>query len=200
MDHKAENKKTYDLFSKEFDVKFENHFYQFVKEQADLFLENINGKDIIDLGSGPGNHALYFSKRGFNVLCTDFSELMLNLCQEKGLATKYMDIEEWNLPEESADGIWAYASLLHVPKAKIKTVVKNIKIALKPKGIVALAVKEGEGEKFEENEKYPDTKRFFVYFNDTEILGYFGEEFELIRSSKTEGKKNTFLNYLFRKK
>ena len=177
MDYKLENKKTYDLYAQKFDEKFRDHFQQFVKKEADIFVDTLRGKEIVDVGSGSGNHAQYFQGKGFQVLCVDFSEPMLKLCQEKGLKTKLMDIEEWELPENSADGIWAYACLLHLPKNKIKKVINNFRKTLKPEGILALYVKEGVGEKFETNEKYPGTKRLFVYFNDTEVRELFASDF-----------------------
>ena len=198
MDYKSENKKSYNLYATKFEEKFKRHFEQYIHKKADFFLAHLPGKNIIDLGSGPGNHAAYFHERGCKVLCVDFSETMLKVCTEKGLDTKYMDIEQWNLPENSVDGIWAYASLLHIPKNKIPEVIKNIRKTLKKEGMLAIAVKEGRGEEYKVSEKYPGTKRYFAYFSDEEIKELFRREFEIILASKTISGNSTFLDYLLK--
>ena len=199
--YQHEVREAYDRYAKKFDEKFGAHFRGAVKEEANIFLRNLQGKDVIDLGSGPGNHAEYFQRKGFQVLCVDFSEPMLQLCREKGLKTGRMDIEEWELPEQSADGIWAYACLLHVPKAKAAYAIENIYRTLRPGGIFGLAVKEGSGERFETHEDYPGTKRLFAYFHDEEIREMTRERFDLAHFSKTNIKnKYVFLNYVLRAK
>lgn len=200
MDYKLENKKTYDLYAEKFEEKFGSHFQQYVKEEADIFRSKLSGKEIVDIGSGPGNHAQYFHDKGFQVLCVDFSGPMLKLCREKGLKTKQMDIEDWKLPENSADGIWAYACLLHIPKNKINQVIENCRKTLKPSGILGVVVKEGIGLKVETDEKYPGTRRLFIYFTEEEIKKLFEKQFEIIHSSKTVKNNHVFLNYLLRLK
>ena len=198
MDHKAENKKAYNQYAQKFEEKFKIHVEEYVHKEADIFLTHLLGKEIIDLGSGPGNHALYLQERGYKVLCVDFSEAMLELCKEKGLNTKYMDLEKWDLPDNSLDGIWAYASLLHIPKNKIPEVTKNIKKTLKREGILGIAVKEGSGEDYDTNEKYPGTKRYFTYFNDEDIKKLFEKDFEVLFKSRRVSEEITWLFYLLK--
>lgn len=200
VNYKSETRRTYDLYAKIFGQKFGKHFKNFVEKEAELFLKRLPGKKILDLGSGPGNHAAYFKKQGYDVLCIDISEKMIELCRKKGLRAKVVDIEKLDL-QENFDGIWAYASLLHIPKEKIPKVIKRIKGSLKPNGILALSLKEGTGEKFEIHKKYPGTVRFFSYFTEKEIRRLFKNSFELIRFSKTNVEnKFIFLNFLFKLK
>jgi len=198
--YKEETKKTYDKYSSDFDLKFKKHFDGYLLSFANFFINNLSGKDVLDLGSGPGNHAVYFKEKGLDVLCLDISEKMIEKCQEKGLKGIVGDIESLSL-DDRYDGIWAYAALLHVPRKNIPSVVSNIAKLLKPKGFLAIAVKEGVGEGFETHEKYPETKRWFTYFSDEEIRSFFSRDFDLIETSKTNVKdKYVFLNYLFRLK
>ncbi len=111
-----------------------------------------------------------------------------------------MDIVYLKLPEKSFDGVWAYASLLHIKKAGVPKVIQTIKRVLKPQGIFGFAVKEGEGERLEINEKYPDTRRWFTYFTDNEIRELMEKDFEFLHSSKTVKEKYVFLNYVVRLK
>ncbi len=200
MDYKEKTKEAYDKYAEKFDQKFGEHFEFWVKKEADLFLENLEGMKIVDLGSGPGNHAAYFKENGCDVLCVDLSEGMIDKCRQKGLKAQVMDIESLNLPEKSFDGVWAYASLLHVTREKIPQVIKKISKMLKPGGLLGVAVKEGTKEGFEANEKYPGTERWFTYFTDEEMKQLFSAGFKLIHSSKTNVKnKYVFLNYFFRR-
>lgn len=198
MNYKKETIKAYDTYPKLFDKKFGEHF-EYVKKDADAFIKELKGKRILDLGSGPGNHALYFKKKGFDVLCLDFSDEMLKLCKKKGLKTIKMDIEKLKFPKESFDGVWAYASLLHVPKKGINPIIKKIRAALKKDGILAIALKEGEGAGLEENESYPNTKRYFSYYTKNEIRNIFGKYFKIQALTVAKFRNYSFIKGRMRK-
>lgn len=200
MNYKEETKKRYNINSWEFDDKFNDHFVNHVKKEADIFLHNLKDNKIIDLGCGPGNHAEYFTRKKCNVLCLDYAEGMIDLCRKKGLNAELMDIEELNLPEKSFDGIWAYASLLHVLRYKLPCIIEKLRQVLKPNGIIGLALKEGKGEEYKSSDDYPGTKRYFVYFTEDEIKQLFSKYFELIHMSKTELKDYSFMNFVFKLK
>lgn len=198
LNYIEENKNTYETFAKDFDKKFGDFFHKYLEQKADFFLSQLKGKKILDLGSGPGNHANYFRQKGFDVLCLDISEEMLKLCREKGLKTMLMNIENLALEDNSFDGIWAYTSLLHVPKEKLPSVLKKLNLALKKEGLLGASVMEGKGSTFETREHYPNTKRFFVYFQDEELRQLFKKDFSLISFSKTTLKDSphVFLDYI----
>ena len=204
MNYKEETKKAYDKYPEQFDHYFDVYFKQYVQKEADNFLSKLKGKKLLDLGSGPGNNAEYFKERGFDVLCLDISQELLNICKKKGLKTVLMDIENLNL-EEKFDGVWCYTSLLHMPKEKIPIIIPKIKGTLKPDGLLFLSLIEGQGEGLESNEKFPGVQRWFAYFTDKEIKNLFSPYFDLVYSSKTpyiSTRTNTlkyiFLNYIFR--
>lgn len=206
-DYKEETRKTYNKYPELFDEKFGKYFGKEIKDKADFFLEELKGRKIVDLGSGPGNHAEYFKEKGFDVLCVDISEEMVKLCRKKGLKAEVMDIEDLKLPEKTFDGVWAYTSLLHMPKSKIKNAIKNIHKILKQDGVLSVSLIEGSGEGFEVRDYHPETKRWFSYYNDEEIKGLFGRNFNFMEissntsDSKTRpGVKYKFLTYLFRPK
>lgn len=193
MEYREETRKTYDQFPKAFDKKFEESFWRFGKQHADLFLQHLSGKKVADLGSGPGQYARYFTEKGLEVLCVDISEEMVKLCKEKGLEAVQMDLEYLKLPERSFDGVWMYASLLHIPKAHVPHALEGVWKILKPGGVLGLAVKEGGGEGFEEREDYPGAKRWFTYFTDEEVRELFEKDFTLLEFFRD----NVFLHYMF---
>lgn len=200
MDYKIATKAAYDKYAPEFDIKFGEHFEERVKNKADEFVGHMTGRRLFDIGSGPGIHAAYFASKGLDVVCGDISQHMLSLCEEKGLETRRIDIEQDRLPE-TFDAIWAYAVLLHIPKKHVPKAFENVIAMLKPGGMLGLALKEGQGEGLETHPKYPDTERWFTYFTDNEIRELVLPKFELVDFDRINVKNRyVFLHYVLRKK
>jgi SAM-dependent methyltransferase len=194
--------RSYDTYASLFEEKFRQHFDAFVRPLADVFLKALPGKRIWDIGCGAGDHAVYFATHGMDVTCGDLSPTMVERCRAKGLDAQVMDLEALSLPHASVDGIWMYASLLHVPRKKAPEVIARVADALVPDGIFGLAVKEGEGERYEEGEKYKGTQRYFVFYSDEDVRTLIASRFEVLEASRTVVKngKAIFLNYLLRKR
>ncbi len=198
MDYKQETIKCYDIHALMLNKAYHDHFYNYEQGFADKFLSHLGGvRSVLDLGSGPGFAGRHFDNHGANVLCADLSEKMVELCHNKGLRAIQMDIEDICLPENYFDGIWAYASLLHVPKAKMPDVASRIERILMPDGILAVALKEGKSEGFETRKSLGSGKRWFSHYTEDEAREMFGN-FGVIDSSKTQVEKMTFLHLLMR--
>ena len=119
---------------------------------SDLYREFLNllqpGGHILDAGCGPGRDSLYFIQHGFTVTAFDASRAMVDfasqLIGQPVLHLKFSEIEFNN----QFDGVWACASLLHVPKSSIDDVIERIIRSLKNKGIFYSSFKYGEDEIF----------------------------------------------------
>ena len=61
-------------------------------------------------------------------------------------------------------------------------------------------MKEGNFEGFQEDQRYPDSKRFSAFYRDEAVRKLLEEDFELVHTSKVSIKSNVYLNYLCRKK
>src|SRR5262245_44821759 len=73
------------------------------------------GGHVLDVGCGSGRDALAFLGRGFRVTAIDASGEMARLASvQTGQAVAVLRVQELSY-EEEFDGIWACASLLHVP-------------------------------------------------------------------------------------
>lgn len=96
---------------------------------------------------------------------------------------------------EEFDGIWACASLLHVPKAELNDVLQRLKHAAKRGGILFVSLKEGDGERLSEDGRY------FSYFR----IGNFktllkSADWEIIEAGrKVADAGREWLNFLARK-
>lgn len=116
----------------------------------DRFLRHVApGGRVLDVGCGVGRDALSFSKRGYDVVALDGSEEMVRLTQERvgsHIPVHLMRFEEiaWH---NEFDGIWACASLLHVPSSSFAAVASRIVDAMRPGGSWFMSFKLGEGER-----------------------------------------------------
>mgnify|MGYP000933247150 CR=1 FL=1 len=118
-----------------------------MSEACDKFLKYIApGGRILDAGCGSGRDSLYFIKHGYKVVSFDASEQMVRLSSQlTGQQTLLMKFEDIDFKDEF-DGIWACASLLHVPKAETKNVMRKLLQGLKKNGIFYGSFKYGQGE------------------------------------------------------
>lgn len=200
--YKDDTNAAYNKYAKQYTDKFIPTLKKpLVQKELDRFVAALNGTYVIDLGSGGGDHAVELEKRGLAVLCVDQSKEMIKLCKEKGLDAEIQDIENLSYEPKTFDGIWAYASLLHIPKNNIPSVVEKLAQILHPKGILGLAIKEGEGEGMEQDSSYADAERWFTYFTDDEINEIFSPYFDIKLTGRDSiSQKSTFLHYLMTKK
>jgi SAM-dependent methyltransferase len=102
---------------------------------------------ILDAGSGSGRDTKEFLRRGYTVTAIDASWEMTRLSSQlTGQQTLHMRFQEMNF-QECFDGIWACASLLHVPRDEIALVFQRLTVALKPRGVWYMSFKLGSEER-----------------------------------------------------
>jgi len=164
------------------------------------FMGMLPGKKVLDLGCGAGEHAYYFSKHGLEVTCVDLSKKMVELCKDKGLDARVMDIEKLKFEDNTFDGIWAVTSLLHVPKKKLPTVVKKLHAILKDRGILFVSVKQGNGENILQDKLGKGSERFWAFWQEDELISEFKDYFKVVEKQITSHKEDTFIEVFFKKK
>ena len=141
-DYKKNISNFYNRCAKVYEERTRNYLKKYIIEDAILFMANLPGRKILDLGSGPGRDSLFFKERGLNPLCLDISSQMVELCRRKGLNAIVGDLEKLDFKDGTFDGVWAYTSLLHMPKSHFKPTLLQIKRILKEKGVLYLGMKE----------------------------------------------------------
>ena len=101
-------------------------------EVQDKFLEKLNPDAyILDFGCGAGRDTKYFLSRGYQVDAVDGSEQLCRIASEyTGIKVRQMLFQELD-EKEKYDGIWACASILHLPKKQLREVLENMYAALK---------------------------------------------------------------------
>ena len=101
------------------------------------------GALILDFGCGSGRDSRYFLQNGYQVEACDGSEEMVKAAsQNAGIPVKKMLFSE--LDEENRyDGIFACASILHVPFKELPDIITRMKKAVKTGGILYISFKYG---------------------------------------------------------
>ncbi len=111
------------------------------------FLECLpKGEKILDAGCGLGRDSLAFKKLGYEVTAIDGSKELCKLASEYiGQEVKHMQFQELDF-ENEFDGIWACATLLHVPSEELPEVIERLVKALKKDGVLYASFKCGDFE------------------------------------------------------
>jgi len=111
---------------------------------------------VLDAGCGSGRDTKYFLEKGYTVDAFDASVELVNLASEyTGIKVKKMFFQDLDAINKY-DGIWACASLLHVPKREIDALFKKFIKALKPNGIWYMSFKMGEKERIKDSRFFND--------------------------------------------
>jgi SAM-dependent methyltransferase len=124
------------------------------------------GGSILDLGCGSGRDTKQFLAMGYQVTAMDGSAEMCRIASDcTGIPVVCRRFEE--LTEDDAyDGIWACASLLHIPEEQLPEILDRICRALKDDGILYASFKKGRGES-------TDGGRFYQYYDEEELRRLF---------------------------
>lgn len=159
-----ETNKTIDYYNSNADQYFSNTVNVDMSECCDRFLKYVvPGGRITDIGAGSGRDIKYFKDRGYVVEGIDASEEMCRLAAEHtGVTVRCERIQDWH-PQEKYDGIWANASLLHLPITEIEDFVCKAADYLNPKGVFYISMKKGI-------QTGHDSKgRFFTDFSEEKV-------------------------------
>lgn len=119
-----------------------------MEEIYNRFLRHVpSGGLLLDAGSGAGRDTLAFVDRGFAVDAFDASPELCAISTElTGVPARVLRFQEFESPSVY-DGIWACASLLHVPAAELVDALGRLIAALKSGGAFYLSFKHGDAER-----------------------------------------------------
>jgi SAM-dependent methyltransferase len=135
---------------------------------------------LVEIGAGTGKDSLFFQDNGLDVICTDLSPEMVDLCQSKGLTAYTMDFLNLTFRDGSFDAVYALNCLLHVPKKDLRTVLETVQRLLKPSGVFFLGVYGGHDFEGVWSEDNYTPKRFFSFHTDEQIKDVVSEFFEIL--------------------
>lgn len=132
------------------------------------FLEKLpesRGK-ILDLGCGSGRDSRFFKELGFEVVALDLSEELAKKASKYiGQEVIVKDMKELDFQNEFV-GVWACASILHLPIEDIGVVLEKVFESLQNGGIFYSSFKYGEKDYLKDGREFTcfTPERFFQYF------------------------------------
>ena len=149
--------------------------YRKIKDELKEFaneVKNANGQNVLDLGCGSGIQSKQLIDEGLKVVGLDISPKMVAEARKRVPRAKFVvgDMAKLPFKKDSFDGVYARASLLHIPKDLIPKVLGLISKILVNGGYFYLALKKGQGEGEVEDERHErKVRRFFSFFNEEEV-------------------------------
>ena len=92
---------------------------------------------ILDFGCGPGRDLRTFAALGHRAIGLEGTNAFAAMAREfSGCEVWRQDFLNLELPPQSFDGIFANASLFHVPSQELPRVLRQLHAALKPEGVL----------------------------------------------------------------
>jgi SAM-dependent methyltransferase len=107
----------------------------------------VQSLDILDFGCGPGRDLRYFKSLGHRPVGLDGSHAFCAMARANtGCPVLHQQFLSLTLPERGFDGIFANASLFHVPAQELPRVLQELHRALRPGGILFSSNPRGNSE------------------------------------------------------
>lgn len=94
---------------------------------------------VADLGCGPGRDLAWLRDNALRVVGVDLSAGQLKIAAERGGPVVQSDLRSPPFADESLNGIWSSAALLHVPTAQTGETLRAWRRLLMPGGVLALS-------------------------------------------------------------
>jgi SAM-dependent methyltransferase len=121
-------------------------------------LEHLEGAPpftILDFGCGPGRDLAHFRSLGHEAVGLDGAHSFCVMARSySGCEVMEQDFLDLDLPRERFDGVFANASLFHVPSRELPRVLGEIHAALKPRGVLFASNPHGNNEEGWHGERY----------------------------------------------
>ena len=128
--------------------------------------------DILDLGCGPGRDVHYFRSLGHRPVGLDGSAVFCAMARKytgcQILCQKFLSLQ---LSKQAYDGIFANASLFHVPSQELPRILEELYVALRPGGILFLSNPRGNEEGWS-GQRYGHYMLFEISNQFIEAAGY----------------------------
>ena len=180
---------------------FDNTYNKEMRSIYQKFLPLIpkNGY-ILDAGCGSGRDSRYLLSQGYRVDAFDASKEMSALATDYvGQEVKCLRFDEIN-DTEVFDGIWAAASLLHLPFSKLSKTFEHLSSTLKDGGIFYASFKYGEQEYVKEGRHFTpmdedSAEKLFSTIDSLQLM-----EVWLSDDVRQERKGEKWLNLLSKKR
>ncbi len=188
----------YDAIHQLYDAETRDFWERFPASNVREFVSALPGKEVLNLGSGPGRDSLILRDHGLDVTCVDGSRQMVRMTAELGFRSLKANLADMTI-EGVFDGIWAYSSLIHLTFAQSKQLISSIQNNMRPGGVLFLGLIEGTGN---ETRNVAGSKfaRYFEYYDAAKVESLLAGTSLVLQYHDTFRPGNhTYLNYIFKK-
>jgi SAM-dependent methyltransferase len=129
-----------------------------VRQNLDALLGAIEGDPpfrILDLGCGPGRDLAAIRALGHEAVGLDGSEAFVRMARaHSGCEVLHQNFLALDLPAGGFDGVFANASLFHVPSRTLPRVLAELRDALRPRGVLFSSNPRGDNREGWNGERY----------------------------------------------
>ena len=102
---------------------------------------------ILDFGCGPGRDLAAFARLGHTAIGLDGAARFVEMARaETACEVWQQDFLALDLPDGRFDGVFANASLFHVPSRELPRVLRELRATLKPGGVLFSSIPRGANE------------------------------------------------------
>jgi SAM-dependent methyltransferase len=128
-----------------------------VSQNIRILLQHIEGESpftILDFGCGPGRDLKALTELGHIAVGLDGSARFSLMARDQGFEVWEQNFLKLELPSNRFDGIFANASLFHVPSQELPRVLADLYATLKPRGVLFSSNPRGQNEEGWSDERY----------------------------------------------
>ena len=129
-----------------------------VSQNLDALLGAISGEPpfrVLDFGCGPGRDLRALRERGHEPVGLDGALPFVQMAREyAGVEVWHQDFLSLELPAEAFDGVFANASLFHVPTRALPGVLVDLHATLRPGGVLFASNPRGENQEGWNGDRY----------------------------------------------
>jgi SAM-dependent methyltransferase len=110
---------------------------------------------LLDFGCGPGRDLKAFVERGHHAVGLEGAPALAEMARtHSGCEIWQQDFLQMDLPDGRFDGVFANASLFHVPRQELVRVLRQLHATLKPQGVLFSSNPRGENQESINGERY----------------------------------------------
>lgn len=129
-----------------------------VQQNIDALIADIEGAPpftILDLGCGPGRDLITLAALGHRAIGLDGAAAFAEMARlHSGCEVWHQDFLALDLPPDRFDGIFANASLQHIPKTELPRVLRDLYATLKPRGVLFASIPHGDDQEGGNDARY----------------------------------------------
>jgi SAM-dependent methyltransferase len=147
-----------------------------VTQNYAALLRNLEGPGpftILDFGCGPGRDLAHFRSLGHEAVGVEGAARFVEMARRhSGCEVLHQDFLRLSLPAARFDGVFANASLFHIPGTELPRVLGELREALKPGGVLFASNPRGDDDEGWHGERYGRYHRLETWRAVVESAGF----------------------------